>query len=40
MLDHVAEGESVDWSGDVFPKLLADGFEPAAKSVEALQSRS
>ncbi|MCP2341786.1 mannose-1-phosphate guanyltransferase [Actinomadura rupiterrae] len=25
VLDHVAEGESVDWSGDVFPKLLAEG---------------
>ena len=25
VLDHVAAGESVDWSGDVFPKLLADG---------------
>ncbi|WP_433323436.1 sugar phosphate nucleotidyltransferase [Spirillospora sp. CA-294931] len=25
VLDHVADGESVDWSGDVFPKLLAEG---------------
>ncbi len=25
VLEHVAEGESVDWSGDVFPKLLAEG---------------
>ncbi|MFI0352078.1 sugar phosphate nucleotidyltransferase [Actinomadura sp. 9N407] len=25
VLDHVATGESVDWSGDVFPKLLAEG---------------
>ncbi|GAA1990460.1 mannose-1-phosphate guanyltransferase [Nocardiopsis rhodophaea] len=25
VLDHVAEGEVVDWSGDVFPKLLKDG---------------
>jgi mannose-1-phosphate guanylyltransferase/phosphomannomutase len=25
ILDHVAAGESVDWSGDVFPKLLAEG---------------
>jgi mannose-1-phosphate guanylyltransferase/phosphomannomutase len=25
VLDHVAEGTSVDWSGDVFPKLLAEG---------------
>src|SRR3954453_11210323 len=25
VLDHVAAGESVDWSGDVFPKLLAEG---------------
>lgn len=25
VLDHVAEGESVDWSSDVFPKLLAEG---------------
>ena len=26
VFDHVAEGESVDWSGDVFPKLLEDGL--------------
>ncbi|RFU40442.1 mannose-1-phosphate guanyltransferase [Actinomadura logoneensis] len=25
VLDHVAAGESVDWSGDVFPRLLAEG---------------
>ncbi|HLZ36260.1 MAG TPA: NDP-sugar synthase, partial [Mycobacteriales bacterium] len=25
VFDHVAGGEVVDWSGDVFPKLLADG---------------
>jgi len=25
VLDHVEAGESVDWSGDVFPKLLAEG---------------
>ncbi|MFC5184161.1 mannose-1-phosphate guanyltransferase [Actinomadura harenae] len=25
VLDHVAAGESVDWSGDVFPRLLAAG---------------
>jgi mannose-1-phosphate guanylyltransferase/phosphomannomutase len=25
VFDHVAPGEVVDWSGDVFPKLLADG---------------
>ncbi|WP_067471897.1 mannose-1-phosphate guanyltransferase [Actinomadura hibisca] len=25
VLDHVAAGESVDWSADVFPKLLAEG---------------
>ncbi|HZB31050.1 MAG TPA: mannose-1-phosphate guanyltransferase [Streptosporangiaceae bacterium] len=25
VLDHVTEGTSVDWSGDVFPKLLAEG---------------
>jgi mannose-1-phosphate guanylyltransferase/phosphomannomutase len=25
VLDHVAEGTPVDWSGDVFPKLLAEG---------------
>ncbi|WP_184583498.1 mannose-1-phosphate guanyltransferase [Lipingzhangella halophila] len=25
VLDQVAEGEIVDWSGDVFPKLLKDG---------------
>ncbi|QXJ19538.1 NTP transferase domain-containing protein [Actinomadura graeca] len=25
VLDHVASGEVVDWSGDVFPRLLADG---------------
>jgi mannose-1-phosphate guanylyltransferase/phosphomannomutase len=25
VLDHVAAGEPVDWSGDVFPKLLAEG---------------
>ncbi|TNY36348.1 mannose-1-phosphate guanyltransferase [Thermomonospora catenispora] len=25
VLDHVAEGMPVDWSGDVFPKLLAEG---------------
>jgi mannose-1-phosphate guanylyltransferase/phosphomannomutase len=25
VLDHVAAGESVDWSSDVFPKLLAEG---------------
>ncbi|NDU76440.1 NTP transferase domain-containing protein [Actinomadura sp. DSM 109109] len=25
VLEHVAEGEPVDWSGDVFPKLLAEG---------------
>nr|WP_221308559.1 mannose-1-phosphate guanyltransferase [Nocardiopsis mwathae] len=25
VLDHVAAGEVVDWSGDVFPKLLKDG---------------
>ncbi|MFC3996414.1 sugar phosphate nucleotidyltransferase [Nocardiopsis sediminis] len=25
VLDEVAEGEVVDWSGDVFPKLLKDG---------------
>jgi mannose-1-phosphate guanylyltransferase/phosphomannomutase len=25
VLDHVADGEPVDWSGDVFPKLLAEG---------------
>ncbi|RNL87015.1 mannose-1-phosphate guanyltransferase [Halostreptopolyspora alba] len=25
VLDHVAEGEIVDWSGDVFPKLLEQG---------------
>ncbi|REF00197.1 mannose-1-phosphate guanylyltransferase/phosphomannomutase [Thermomonospora umbrina] len=25
VLDHVAEGVSVDWSSDVFPKLLAEG---------------
>ncbi|TDD68663.1 mannose-1-phosphate guanyltransferase [Actinomadura darangshiensis] len=25
VLGHVAEGEPVDWSGDVFPKLLAEG---------------
>jgi mannose-1-phosphate guanylyltransferase/phosphomannomutase len=25
VLDHVASGESVDWSSDVFPKLLAEG---------------
>ncbi len=25
VLDHVATGQSVDWSNDVFPKLLADG---------------
>jgi mannose-1-phosphate guanylyltransferase/phosphomannomutase len=25
VFDHVAEGQSVDWSGDVFPKLLAEG---------------
>ena len=25
VLDHVAAGEVVDWSGDVFPKLLAEG---------------
>jgi len=25
VFDHVAEGESVDWSGDVFPKLLEMG---------------
>ncbi|BEP15960.1 mannose-1-phosphate guanyltransferase [Acidothermaceae bacterium B102] len=25
VLDHVATGTSVDWSNDVFPKLLADG---------------
>src|SRR4051812_5066527 len=25
VLDHVAAGVSVDWSGDVFPKLLAEG---------------
>src|SRR3954447_10059541 len=25
VLDHVATGQSVDWSSDVFPKLLADG---------------
>src|SRR3569833_1594088 len=24
VFDHVAAGESVDWSGDVFPKLLAE----------------
>jgi mannose-1-phosphate guanylyltransferase/phosphomannomutase len=26
VFDHVPEGELVDWSGDVFPKLLADGL--------------
>ena len=26
VFDHVAEGESVDWSGDVFPKLLEAGL--------------
>ncbi len=26
VLDHVAEGEQVDWSGDVFPQLLAAGL--------------
>jgi len=26
VLDHVAEGESVDWSGDVFPRLLEAGL--------------
>lgn len=25
VLEHVAEGEPVDWSGDVFPKLLSEG---------------
>ena len=25
VLDHVAAGESVDWSGDVFPQLLEEG---------------
>ncbi|MDQ1712770.1 MAG: mannose-phosphate guanylyltransferase / phosphomannomutase [Frankiaceae bacterium] len=25
VFDHVAEGQVVDWSGDVFPKLLAEG---------------
>jgi mannose-1-phosphate guanylyltransferase / phosphomannomutase len=25
VLDHVASGESVDWSSDVFPKLLGEG---------------
>jgi mannose-1-phosphate guanylyltransferase/phosphomannomutase len=25
VLDHVADGTAVDWSGDVFPKLLAEG---------------
>src|SRR5690606_18178375 len=25
VLDHVAAGENVDWSSDVFPKLLEDG---------------
>ncbi|MFC8453191.1 sugar phosphate nucleotidyltransferase [Kitasatospora sp. NPDC057223] len=25
VLDHVAAGENVDWSGDVFPRLLAQG---------------
>ncbi|MGH3504571.1 MAG: nucleotidyltransferase family protein, partial [Nocardioidaceae bacterium] len=25
ILDHVADGEVVDWSGDVFPKLLESG---------------
>ncbi|WP_026416588.1 mannose-1-phosphate guanyltransferase [Actinomadura oligospora] len=25
VLDHVAAGEPVDWSGDVFPRLLAEG---------------
>src|SRR3954464_2076958 len=25
VLEHVATGQSVDWSSDVFPKLLADG---------------
>ena len=25
VLDYVAEGEKVDWSGDVFPRLIADG---------------
>jgi mannose-1-phosphate guanylyltransferase/phosphomannomutase len=25
VFQHVAEGQSVDWSGDVFPKLLAEG---------------
>ncbi|GGV21933.1 mannose-1-phosphate guanyltransferase [Actinomadura cremea] len=25
VLEHVAPGEPVDWSGDVFPKLLAEG---------------
>ncbi|XVQ15341.1 sugar phosphate nucleotidyltransferase [Spirillospora sp. CA-255316] len=25
VLDHVAEGTAVDWSGEVFPKLLAEG---------------
>ncbi|KPI01757.1 Mannose-1-phosphate guanylyltransferase, Phosphomannomutase [Actinobacteria bacterium OK006] len=25
VLDYVAEGEPVDWSGDVFPRLLAEG---------------
>ncbi|HTY71141.1 MAG TPA: sugar phosphate nucleotidyltransferase [Actinomycetes bacterium] len=26
VFDHVPEGQVVDWSGDVFPKLLADGL--------------
>ncbi|MEU0688382.1 sugar phosphate nucleotidyltransferase [Streptomyces uncialis] len=26
VLDHVAENESVDWSADVFPRLLAEGL--------------
>ncbi len=26
VLDHVAEGEQVDWSGDVFPRLLEAGL--------------
>ncbi|MGH4033394.1 sugar phosphate nucleotidyltransferase [Actinomycetota bacterium Odt1-20B] len=26
VLDHVAEGVPVDWSGDVFPRLLAEGY--------------
>jgi mannose-1-phosphate guanylyltransferase / phosphomannomutase len=26
VFDYVPQGESVDWSGDIFPKLLADGL--------------